>query len=253
MILKKIALTCSDLVAAEAHYHISCYRAYTKATTSLSSNKATNVKINSKDKHYKKIEHEFFKELVQYFRKSIVPNKQCITFLSLKDKLISIIKSKGIEQIKDSTKIHMKRNLIKYLGTSLKIVSDHDGKPIAVPNTVTFEDLVKENQRLKNELDQWKISPNHQNIIEIASRHLRKMIKNDAKETPWPLHPHYTNPDLFLLPEYLKKLFVCLLSSDGNRENHSQRVQRLTQSFNQDIIYAVTCGKQRTQKHVLLS
>ena len=79
------------------------------------------------------------------------------------------------------------------------------------------------------------------------------MIKNDANETPWPLHPHYTNLDLFLLPEYLKILFVCLLSSDGNQENHSQRVQRLTQSFNQDIIYAVTCGKQRTQKHVLLS
>ena len=71
----------------------------------------------------------------------------------------------------------MKRNLIKYLGTSLKIVSDYDVKPIAVPNTVKFEDLVKENQRLKNELDQWKMSPNHQNIIEIASRHLRKMIK----------------------------------------------------------------------------
>ena len=88
--------------------------------------------------------------MAQYFRKSIIPNKQCIAFLSLKDKLISIIKSKGIEQIKDSTKIHMKRNLIKYLGTLLKIVSDYDGKPIAVPNTVTFEDLVKENKRLKN-------------------------------------------------------------------------------------------------------
>ena len=79
------------------------------------------------------------------------------------------------------------------------------------------------------------------------------MIKNDAKETPWPLHPHYTNPDLFLLPEYLKILFVCLLSSDGNQENPSQRVQRLTQSFSQDIIYAVICGKQKTPKHVLLS
>jgi hypothetical protein len=44
-----------------------------------------------------------------------------------------------------------------------------------------------------------------------------------------------------------------LLDKDGYGSIHSDKVNRLIHSFSQDLIYAVTHGKQKTPKHVLLS
>ena len=44
-----------------------------------------------------------------------------------------------------------------------------------------------------------------------------------------------------------------LLTSNPVIKNPSPRVKMLVQSFSQDIIYAVTCGKRKPPKHILLS
>jgi hypothetical protein len=247
-----LALTSRDMVAAEAHYHRSCYRKYTQAPATTSNCKHDN-EVDHEQQLYKKIEDESYKELVTFFKTSIIPNKQVILISSLKDKLISIIKSKGIKEVKESTKTHIKRNLLKYLGNCINIFSDHEGKSIVVANSVTVLDLVKENQNLKKQLNQWRTTSNYQNVIEIAATHLRAEIQKDAKETPWPFYPHDADPELFVVPEYLKRFFLNLLTDKGNKQYPPQRVLRLIQSFSQDMIYAVTGGKQKTPKHVLLT
>lgn len=247
-----LALTSRDMVAAEAHYHRSCYKKYTNATATSSNNKH-DIEGDQEEKHYKEIEEESYKELIKFFKTSIIPNKQVIPVSSLKDKLVASIKSKGIKEVKESSKTHIKRNLLKHLGHCIKIVSDHEGKSIVVSNSVTVEDLVKENQHLKKQLNKWETTSNYQNVIEIASTHLRAEIKKDSKETPWPYHPHHADPESFIVPDYLKRFFLNLLTDKGNKQDPPERVLRLIQSFSQDLIYAVTCGKQKTPKHVLLT
>ena len=44
-----------------------------------------------------------------------------------------------------------------------------------------------------------------------------------------------------------------VLTGNASNEKPSQRVVRLTQSFSQDLVYAVTCGHQKPPKHVLLT
>ena len=106
---------------------------------------------------------------------------------------------------------------------------------------------------MKKQLNKWKTTSNNQNVIEISSTHLRAEIKKDPKETPWPYHPHDVDPESFIVPQYLKRFFLNLLTDKGNQQDPAGRVLRLIQSFSQDLIYAVTCGKQKTLQHVLLT
>lgn len=51
------------------------------------------------------------------------------------------------------------------------------------------------------------------------------------------------------LVEFLQTL---LTGTSIEVNNPSQRVQRLTASFSQDVVYAVTCGKVKPTKHIVL-
>ena len=69
---------------------------------------------------------------------------------------------------------------MKYLGNSLSVYPDNKGKLLVVPHTVTVETVVKENQSLKEELELWKSKSNLDNLIDLASNHLRSKIKNES-------------------------------------------------------------------------
>jgi hypothetical protein len=163
------------------------------------------------------------------------------------------MQSKGINQLKDSTKKNIRHTLNDKLGNCIEIISDNKGKLLVIPNTLTVKDVVMENQCLKAELTLWKANSNVNNIIELASMHLRQNIMMDEKETQWPLHPENIDPNFFKVPEYLNKFFLGLLRGNSNAQDSPQRISRLVQSFSQDMIYAVTCGKQKTPKQVLLT
>lgn len=55
------------------------------------------------------------------------------------------------------------------------------------------------------------------------------------------------------IPNQLERLLVGLLTGDSDSsKSAAERVTTLVQSFGQDIIYAVTCGKHKPPKHLLL-
>lgn len=245
-----LALVCRDMVAAEANYHRSCYRNYTRTTTTSCEELHTPEDCFD---DYSEVERDSYDDLLKFIRNSILPNKQIVPMKSLADKLQSIMKSKGIQQVKDSTKKHIKRNLIKHLGMCLNIYPDNKGKLLVVPDTVTVKSIVIENERLKAELEVWKSKSNVNDLIDLTSTHLRNQIKNDVKESPWPCHPSDVDSQSFHVPDYLQRFFLGLLTGDVKKENYSERVNMLVQSFSHDFIYAVTGGHQKTPKHVLLS
>ena len=66
---------------------------------------------------------------------------------------------------------------------------------------------------------------------------------------PWPPQPKDLEPKKFVIPEKLKK-FLSKLFHEEERPN--ARKPRICQSFAQDIVYAVTNGKVKTPKSILL-
>jgi hypothetical protein len=145
-----MSMACKDLVAAEAHYHRTCYKAYTRPLSKSALTGSCDVDP------YEHIEKKSYNELYLYIHRSIIPNKQITTMVSLTDKLQQIMISKGMKEFKDSTKKHVKRNIEKNIGDHVTIYHDNKGRLLVVPDTITVQDLVKENESLKNELELWK-------------------------------------------------------------------------------------------------
>ncbi|KAG0714704.1 hypothetical protein GWK47_001513 [Chionoecetes opilio] len=183
-----IALTSRDIVAAEAHYHASCYRNYTR--NKEDSNENEEEKVTDEFILYHKVEGEAYQELFEYIREDIIPNKRIIPVTSLTTKLESLMLSGGVNLLKDSTKKNMHRRLKSELGGAVEYFSDDKGKLLMVPCCVSLKDVVLENQNLHRELKLWKAKSTDINkIIDQTSSHIRTAIKKDMIFTPWPYHP----------------------------------------------------------------
>lgn len=91
-----LAVTCRDTVAAKAHYHVSCYKDYTRGTSKEhKQNDADTKEHENEDKHYAVIESEAYENLFDFMRTEIIPNKEIVIVVSLTKKLgTSIFKVK---------------------------------------------------------------------------------------------------------------------------------------------------------------
>ena len=86
-----------------------------------------------------------------------------------------------------------------------------------------------------------------------ASLKVRLAIKEGTKPTPWPYHPSDASSDVNLsIPPQLELFLIGLLTGDPKVKSPAHRISTLVQSISQDIIYAVTCGKHKPPKHLLL-
>lgn len=247
-----IALTSRDIVAAEAHYHRSCYRSYTKCEKELEVNVETdNV---GPDDIYKQRENEAYEELFNYIRTETIANKEIIQVKELTRKLETFMKSNGVQEVTDATKNHIRRKLEQEFQESLHIIKDNSGRLLAVPDSITFRDVVCENQIMKTDLAVLNSKNKSINTaIDRASLYLRSVIKKDKKDSPWPVHPSYVDSDSHNdVPEHLDRFLLGILTGEPDHKNPSTRVTILKQSFSQDLIYAVTNGQQKTPKHILL-
>jgi hypothetical protein len=91
-----LELTSRDIVAAEAHYHTSCYKNYIRVRVQ----KETDA---DGDAMYQQIEKEGYADLFEYIRNDIIPNKQIVTVIYLTNKLESFMLSRGVTLMHDST------------------------------------------------------------------------------------------------------------------------------------------------------
>ena len=82
---------------------------------------------------------------------------------------------------------------------------------------------------------------------------MRNAIFDMKWVTHWPIFSSDVSIEQFSVPEVLYRFLIGLLTSNPVMKNPSPRVKVLVQSFSQDIIYAVTCGKMKPPKHILPS
>ena len=70
---KIMAITSRDIVAAEAHYHTSCYKNYTRVIKKASKDDDERV---SEDDTYQIVERQAFADLFEHIRTVVIPNKK---------------------------------------------------------------------------------------------------------------------------------------------------------------------------------
>ena len=94
---RALAIVSRDLVAAEGHYHRSCYQSYT------GEEKAASHVTNEKD------ENEAQHEAVPLYRDELFAKPQVIAMANVSSRMVVSMNSVGIVQVKDSTKKHIRR------------------------------------------------------------------------------------------------------------------------------------------------
>ena len=166
-----------------------------------------------RDEWYQIVEKEAYANLFDYIRTDIIPSKKIVPVTSLTIKLESFMLSGGIELLRDLTRKHIHRTLNYELGDSVQIFTDNKGKLLMVPDSVSLQDVVLENQGLRRELEIWKAKVTDFNkIIDQTSSQIRSAIKEDMAPTPWPYHPSDVNS--CAIPNQLERLLVGLLTGD---------------------------------------
>ena len=100
------------------------------------------------DELYKMCEREAYKDLFNYIRTDIIPNKMIIQVTSLVTKLESFMLPGRVTVLQDFTRKHIRMKLESELGNSVDIFPDDKGKPLMVPESVSLRDIVLENQTL---------------------------------------------------------------------------------------------------------
>ena len=239
---KILAVTSRDIVAAEAYYHRSCYKDYTRPE------KCTTINDEGED-DYSATEKFSLNMLFTLILSDIFSNPRVISLTELCSKLVSFFQQHGIDQVNQSTKNHLRRSLETEFGDSLHFFTI--GRRVYIrPDNLMPESIFAEYVTLKEKLDAYDKDQTHKSLVERVAIYLRDQIKQSISKQPWPPHPDELNAHYFSPPASLVQFLNALLSE---RQDPSARVNRLTWSFAQDIVSAVTRGEVLTPKHVLLA
>ena len=85
---KILAITLRELVAAEVHYHKTCYRDYTRAYYS----KSSKVVVDDDDQSYSKIESDAFQMLFDSIRSDLFTSPRIVPMMDLIAQLVDFMK-----------------------------------------------------------------------------------------------------------------------------------------------------------------
>ncbi len=237
-----------ELVAAEAHYHRSCYRSYTRAVKSSAS------VSQPQDVNYQEAECKAYSDLYHYIRTEILMHPEVIQLTDPTAKLTHFMQLNGVSEIKDSTKKHIRRNLEAEFKDILHIFPDTASRLLVMPDSLDRFALARQNYQLMQELDTLKDQLAKQSSdVHRAAAHLRSEIKKQTITNDWPHLPQTLDKASDCVPALIKQFLLHLLTGEANPKDVSQRVKWLVSSFGQDLLYAVSCGKQQPPKHILLA
>ena len=240
---KILALTSRDLVAAEAQYHISCYKDYTREKP---------MDHSSQQEHcdsllYSTKEHEAYEMLFSHVRSDLLKDPEVVMMTSLTKELVDNMNFLGIQDVKPQTWKHISRKLEAEFGDSLEIVSDERGGLLVIPDNLSKSMLATENMKMVAELESYRAQDN-KHVVKQCATILRSEIKKSKVDQPWPPQPGDLNNDYTKLPKRVYEFLHILLAGEIREDVPSGRIQRLIQSFGQDFIYAISKGIQKPAK-----
>ena len=122
---KILAVTSREFVAAQAHYHKTCCRHYTREYYTQPRNKSATVEDG--ERAYADVEDDVYQMLFANIRDDLFPNPRVLTMVELTANLVLYMKAHSVEEVQASTKKHIRRKLQGEFGESLLIFSDDNG------------------------------------------------------------------------------------------------------------------------------
>lgn len=250
-----IAVVTRELVAAEACYHRSCYRDYTRPAKVSNFNPGPESKEgdDGADENYRCIESQAYEKLFEFIRSDLLENPRLIKMVDMRDLLLSFMRSMGATEITESTKKHMRRKLEVEFGGLLQFEDLlENNKLFVIPDNLSKLQLARDMAKLSQQQENRNV-PSKMKEIQQAGLYIRDAVRANNTEISWPPKPSELCESAVNIPVELKAFLYTVLT--GNTEipmEYPQRVQRLINSFGQDIIYGVSGGRQKPPKQILL-
>ena len=223
------AITGTDLIAKEFQKHEKCYLEYTRVTRK----KAEETTGSSEDQQLG--DYEAVLSLVE---NDIIGGQQC---LSMETLMIKYTGNSGTKQ----GGYKLKERLSKSFGDQLVFLqAAYHSAQVVISSKCLHHQILSRN------------SPSIQQFtIKRAALYLQESVLKfleDVDPLPWPPTVESLASRERQYPELLELLFKELLSPKGSHHLTAERVDRLIDSFSQDIMHAVSKGKYLTAKHASL-
>ena len=159
-----------------------------------------------------------------------------MSLIDLTSKVVSAMNDEGVEDIRPFTKKHIHRNLELEFGDNLHFFSAGGNKVYVRPHNLSADTISREYLSVKEKLDMYSESKDCEHLIVQVALVLK--IIQSIKDQAWPPHPQELTDTYVEFPDCLVQFLGVLL--DGQQCVTSDKVRRLSFSFGQDIISAVT-------------
>ena len=240
---KIVALTSREIVAAEAH---SCYHEYTRPKK-----QGLGCDISG-DTQY--AEFDALSDLFEHIRAEVLEKQRVIPMTTeVTNQFALFARQRGIEKVRETAKKHIKRKIAAEFSTTLEIFPSSRGKLIVMPANLSLKETVEAKLELEKEVAiLCQNTQDADKIVDKCFTHTRGELLKSKWSSQWPIHPCDVKEGRFHVPGCLTRLLTGTITGDPVPPP-TLRVQSLVKSFSQDIVYAVTNGKIKPPKQVLLS
>ena len=234
---------CHEMVAAEAHYHISCYKQCTIKPTrevnvsEVSVQEAASVKA--------------FDFIVDYIRTQIFENPHIVALADSTQKYVAKLLQYGQTSRYDSAKKNLKRKLEQEFKNSLHFCQAANGRVLMYPDNLTMDSLVIEHFHLKQEMSRFREMSSDVSIMKAAAK-----VRSDIMDMPSPYSfPYMQDIDIDGQLDKLPESLLCLLNNiiSGASTQPQGSVTRRVHAIGSDIAYSTTSGRIKMAKHLLLA
>ena len=182
-----LAIASRETVAAQACYHRTCYKGYTRAEASPTG--ASDGCGESVEDGYVNFESEAYQMLFDYIRSDVLANEEIVRLIEITELLVSYLTSLGVEKIKLSTKKHIRRDLQAEFGDVLLFENLLETTSVfIVPANLTPLQVAKYLTLLLEKQDNASQSSRSANIHR-AAIDIREAIQRTENKMSWPPRP----------------------------------------------------------------
>ena len=223
-----LALASRELVAAEAHWHQSCYKNYTRAMIKSQNTPDTEELPDS----YTEAKLNAFSRLCDYIRNELFQSNNIIELAQLSDMLRGWMLESGVTEIKPSTITHIRRKLSVEFGNSLHLVQNKSNKVIVYPDSLTRDHC------LQKEVNVLRASRSHigESLKDVASE-IRQSVKQHCAKQEWPPDPSSITRENSGAPTIVTTFLQYVLGSDD--QELGERITWLSSSGGQDLMFGI--------------
>eukprot|EP00794_Sanderia_malayensis_P021054 gene21054-23110_t len=237
LLVELVSVDWEVIVAKEYFYHRTCYRNYTYA-----------------ERESAPVENNSFQSLLQYIKEQVIDSGKVINMNEIlsKDEMFQSEEPSTSKTsiITDSRTLSSK--IAKSLGTKIEFWLPRRGSLFIFSNEVPKGQVIEVSQPA---LKKAAISKKNDNDSTEKIKKVAKFLRDEIKKSNDTLQQWPPSEDDLLsseteLPFNLVTFLKALLSEGGNITG---RKKKRIESIGKDIIYCVKNGRDRTDKHVLLS